>query len=80
MDDCAIGPALTGIGAEKDFPGAGIRQETGSQIEAQLRCVTDDERLALARVLKVTTDSLFPAERKSRKAATMKTNRPSGRS
>jgi transcriptional regulator with XRE-family HTH domain len=44
-----------------------ISRATLSQIEARLRCVTDDELLALARVLKVTTDSLFPAESKKRK-------------
>jgi len=47
--------------------GLDISRGTLSQIEAQLRCVTDDELLALARVLKVTTDSLFPPEKKVRK-------------
>ncbi len=55
--------------------GFDISRGTLSQIEAQLRCVTDDELLALARVLKVTTDSLFPVEKRSRKATTPKTNR-----
>ena len=39
--------------------GFDISRGTLSQIEAQIRCVTDDELLALARVLKVSTDSLF---------------------
>jgi transcriptional regulator with XRE-family HTH domain len=50
--------------------GLDISRGTLSQIEAQLRCVTDDELLALARVLKVTTDSLFPPDRRSRRSAT----------
>jgi len=59
--------------------GFDISRGTLSQIEAQLRCVSDDELLALARVLMVTTDSLYPAEKRSRKAPTTKSNRPSGR-
>jgi transcriptional regulator with XRE-family HTH domain len=55
--------------------GFDISRGTLSQIEAQLRCVTDDELLAMARVLNVTTDSLYPTEKRSRKAATTKTNR-----
>jgi len=47
--------------------GLDISRGTLSQIEAQLRCVTDDELLALARVLNVSTDSLFPVEPKKRK-------------
>jgi len=46
-----------------------ISRGTLSQIESQLRCVTDDELFALARILKVTTDSLFPAPQKGRKKA-----------
>jgi transcriptional regulator with XRE-family HTH domain len=42
--------------------GLDISRGTLSQIEAQLRCVKDVELLALARVLKVSTDSLFRAE------------------
>lgn len=49
--------------------GFDISRGTLSQIEAQLRCVTDDELLALSRVLKVTTDSLFPAAKPSRKGS-----------
>jgi transcriptional regulator with XRE-family HTH domain len=47
--------------------GFDISRGTLSQIEAQLRCVSDDELLALSRVLKVTTDSLFPAAKLPRK-------------
>ena len=43
--------------------GFDISRGTLSQIEAQLRCVTDDELLALSRVLNVTADSLFPTGR-----------------
>jgi len=39
--------------------GLDISRGTLSQIEAQLRCVTDDELLALSRVLKVSADSLL---------------------
>ena len=49
--------------------GLDISRGTLSQIEAQLRCVTDNELLALAKILKVTTDSLFPVEKRSRKSA-----------
>ena len=52
--------------------GFDISRGTLSQIEAQLRCVTDDELLLLAQVLKVSIDSLFPLQTRSRKAATMK--------
>lgn len=47
--------------------GFDISRGTLSQIEAQLRCVTDDELLALSRVLRVSVDSLFPVESKKRK-------------
>lgn len=47
--------------------GLDISRGTLSQIEARLRRVKDDELLALAKVLKVSTDCLFPAELKKRK-------------
>ena len=47
--------------------GLDISRGTLSQIEAQLRCVTNDELLALARILKVSTNSLFPAGLKKSK-------------
>jgi len=51
--------------AQCQLGGLDISRGTLSQIEAQLRCVTDDELFALARLLKVTTDSLFPPEKRS---------------
>jgi transcriptional regulator with XRE-family HTH domain len=57
------------LAAQCQLNGFDISRGTLSQIEAQLRCVTDDELLALARVLNVSTDSLFPAQsKKPRKA------------
>jgi transcriptional regulator with XRE-family HTH domain len=47
--------------------GLDISRGTLSQIEARLRCVTDDELLALARTLGVSTDNLFPEKLKRRK-------------
>jgi hypothetical protein len=38
-----------------------------SQIEAQLRCVTDLELFLLARILKVSTENLYPDSMKSRR-------------
>src|ERR1700733_431037 len=46
-----------------------ISRATLSQIEAQLRCVTDDELFLLAQVLEVTTDSLFQAAKHTRRAS-----------
>jgi hypothetical protein len=40
--------------------GLDISRGTVSQIEAQLRCVTDGELYLLASVLGVATDSLYP--------------------
>lgn len=54
--------------------GFDISRATLSQIEAQLRCVADDELLSLAGVLDVTTDSLFPPDKWSRSARS-KSNR-----
>ena len=71
-----LGLTQEALATRCQLKGFDISRGTLSQIEAQLRCVTDDELLALARVLKVTTDSLYPVEKRSRKAATMKTNRP----
>jgi len=55
--------------AQCQLSGLDISRGTLSQIEAQLRCVIDDELFALARVLKVSTDSLFPAQSKKPKKA-----------
>jgi transcriptional regulator with XRE-family HTH domain len=57
------------LAAQCQLDGLDISRGTLSQIEAQLRCVTDDELFALAQVLKVTTDSLFPLELKRREKA-----------
>jgi transcriptional regulator with XRE-family HTH domain len=62
-----LGLTQEGLAAQCQLAGLDISRGTLSQIEARLRCVTDDELLALARVLKVTTDSLFPAEPRKRK-------------
>jgi transcriptional regulator with XRE-family HTH domain len=47
--------------------GLDISRGTLSQIEAQLRCVTDDELLALARALGISIETLFPPEAKRKK-------------
>jgi transcriptional regulator with XRE-family HTH domain len=60
------------LAARCQLQGFDISRATLSQIEAQLRCVSDDELLALARVLNVTTDSLFPTEKRSRKSVIQK--------
>jgi len=52
--------------------GLDISRGTLSQIEAQLRCVTDDELFALARILNVTSDSLFLAEKRPAKSSTQR--------
>ena len=46
--------------------GFDISRGTVSQIEAQLRCITDSELLLLAGLFKVTTDSLFPRKARRR--------------
>ena len=55
--------------AQCQLSGLDISRGTLSQIEAQLRCVIDDELFALARGLKVSTESLFPAQSKKPKKA-----------
>ena len=47
--------------------GLDISRGTLSQIEARIRCVTDDELLALAKVLGVSTDSLFVGDKRPKK-------------
>ena len=42
--------------------GLDITRGTLSQIEARIRCVTDEELFILARVLKVGPESLFPVD------------------
>jgi len=57
------------LSVQCQLSGFDISRGTLSQIEARLRCVTDDELLAFSRVLKVSIDSLFPIESKKRKKA-----------
>ena len=47
--------------------GFDISRGTLSQIEAQLRCVTDLELFLLARILKVSTENLYPDSMKFRR-------------
>ena len=70
-----IGLTQEAFAAQCQLAGFDVSRGTLSQIEAQVRCVTDDELLALAQVLKVTTDSLFPPEKRPRRAATSR-NKP----
>ena len=54
--------------AKCQVQGLNISRGTVSQIEAQVRCVKDTELLALASVLEVSTDSLYPTSlRKSKR-------------
>ena len=62
-----LGMTQEALAAQCQLNGFDISRGTLSQIEAQLRCVTDDELLALARVLEVSTDSLFGPEFKKGK-------------
>ena len=50
------------LAARCQLAGLDISRSTLAQIESQLRCVTDLEMFLFARVLKVTTDQLFPKE------------------
>jgi len=47
--------------------GLDISRGTVSQIEAQIRCVTDSELFLLATVLGVSTESLYPSSFKKAK-------------
>ena len=62
-----LGLTQEAFAAQCQLHGLDISRGTLSQIEAQLRCVTDDELLALSRVLKISTDGLFPAGAKKSK-------------
>jgi len=59
-----LGLALTQeqMAAKCQLGGLDISRGTFSQIEAQLRRVVDSELLLLAKVLKVSTDNLFPSK------------------
>ena len=61
----SLGLTQEQFAAQCQLRGFDISRGTLSQIEAQVRCVTDDELLALAKVLKTSTDSLFPRKAKS---------------
>ena len=50
------------LAAKCQLHGFDISRGTLSQIEAQLRCVTDSELLVFAEVLNSSTDSLFPSK------------------
>ena len=52
------------LAARCQLAGLDISRATLAQIEAQLRCVVDEELLLLSRVLGVSTDSLFPPDAK----------------
>lgn len=62
-----LGLTQEGFAARCQLNGLDISRGTLSQIEARLRCVTDDELLALARALGVSIETLFPAEAKRKK-------------
>lgn len=60
----AMGLTQEKLAARCQLAGLDISRATLAQIEARLRCVADAELFVLARVLKVTTDSLYPDEMK----------------
>jgi transcriptional regulator with XRE-family HTH domain len=55
------------LAAKCQLHGLDISRGTLSQIEAQLRCVSDSELFQIASVLGVSTDSLFSAVPKKQK-------------
>lgn len=59
-----LGLTQEALAAQCQLSGFDISRGTLSQIEAQLRCVTDDELLSFAHVLKVTIGNLFPTQPK----------------
>ena len=65
----ALGITQEQLALKCQLAGLDISRGTLSQIEAQIRCVTDDELLALAKVLKVTTDSLFVGDKRPKKTS-----------
>lgn len=52
------------LAARCQLAGLDISRSTLAQIESRLRCVVDTELFLLAKVLGVSTDSLFPVESK----------------
>ena len=61
-----LGLTQEALSAQCQLHGLDISRGTLAQIESQVRCVKDEELLTLAKVLGVTTDSLF-ADSKPRK-------------
>lgn len=57
----ALGLTQEQFSAHCQLHGLDISRATLSQIEAQVRCVSDSELLKLATILDVATDELFPA-------------------
>ena len=55
------------LAAQCQLQGLDISRGTLSQIEAQVRCVKDFELRLLAKVLRVSTDSLFSGAARRRK-------------
>lgn len=49
------------LAARCQLAGLDISRGTLAQIEARLRCITDEELLRFAKVFKVSTDALYPA-------------------
>jgi transcriptional regulator with XRE-family HTH domain len=60
----ALGLTQEELAARCQLIGLDISRGTLSQIEAQIRRVTDEELFLLSLALKVTTDSLFPDQMK----------------
>jgi transcriptional regulator with XRE-family HTH domain len=61
----ALGLTQEEFASRCQLHGLDISRGTLSQIEAQLRCVKDMELLALAKVLKTSTDKLFTKKTKN---------------
>jgi transcriptional regulator with XRE-family HTH domain len=62
-----LGMTQEQFAARCQVAGFDISRATLSQIEAQVRCVKDWELAKLAAVLRVTADSLLPAQVKKRR-------------
>ena len=64
---CQLGLTQERMAGRCQVHGFNISRGTLSQIEAQLRRVTDMELLRLASIFKVSTDALFPAKIRPRR-------------
>ena len=62
-----LGLTQEGLAAKCQLRGWDISRGTLSQIEAQIRCVTDSELLVLSQVLKIAMEDLFPANLRRRR-------------